>query len=71
MVPFIYTDAHRRTTETLPPSVPARRQRTSFSRQAVFGAFGAHHAKAIDQASFIDHVPGARMRLAPGSWFQQ
>lgn len=50
---------------------PRRRRRASFSRQAVFEAFGFHHGKALDQTDFADHSPGARMRLAPGSWFQR
>ena len=70
MITLIYTAAPLCATETLPPRAPNRR-RASFSRQAVFDAFGAHHGKALDQAKFIDHVPGARMRLAPGSWFQR
>lgn len=53
------------------PLTPSHRQRASFSRQAVFDAFGAHHGKALDQGKFADRAPGARMRLAPGLWFQR
>ena len=71
MTPFIYTAAPLRATETSRLLAPSHRQCASFSRQAVFDAFGTHHARALDQAKFIDHVPGARMRLAPGNWFQR
>ena len=43
----------------------------NFARQAVFTEFGARFAKALDQANFVDRVPDARMRLAPGAWFQK
>ncbi len=65
MTPFIYTDAPRRATETLPPFTVNRRRRAGFARQAMFAEFGFRHGKAFDQAEFADHVPGARMRLAP------
>ena len=68
MTRFIYTPATPRATKT--PLAPSRRHCRSFSRQAVFDAFGQHHGKAIDQAGFTDHPPGTRMRQAPDSWFQ-
>ncbi len=67
MTPFIYTAAPRRATETSHPLTSSQRQRASFSRQAMFAEFGFRHGKALDQAEFTDHVPGARMRLALGS----
>ena len=70
MTPFIYTDALQSATETSPPSFAANCRQANFARQATLDAFGVHHDKALDQAKFTDHLPGARMRLAPGSWFQ-
>ena len=47
------------------------RCRASFLRQAVFDAFGARHARALDQGGFTDHSPDAQMHLAPGAWSQK
>ena len=69
MTPSIYTHARRRATK--PPLAVNRHPSASFSRQAVFDAFGARHARALDQGGFTDHSPDAQMRLAPGSWFQK
>ena len=68
---FIYTRAPRRSSHIDRPRFPGQRPRASFARQAVYAAFGERHGKALDQDSFADHEPGARMRLAPGSWFQK
>ncbi len=69
MTPFIYTDARPRTTKT--PPFTHNRRLANFARQAVFTEFGARFAKALDQANFVDRVPDARMRLAPGARFQK
>ncbi len=38
-------------------SNPDRRIRASFARQATIAAFG-RHARALDQADFVDRLPG-------------
>ncbi len=69
MTPFIYTDAPPRATKT--PLFTHNRRLANFARQAVFTEFGARFAKALDQGNFVDRVPDARMRLAPGARFQK
>ena len=69
MTTLIYTPTPQGATKT--PPVPRRHPSASFSRQAVFHAFGVRHGKALDQAAFADLSPGEFRRLAPGSWFQR
>lgn len=71
MTTHIYMPPARSATKTEHSFRPNHRQRSSFARRMMFAEFGVHHGKALDQAKFADHVPGARMRLAPGSWFQR
>ena len=71
MTPFIYTHTPRRSSRINRRRRAGSRHHSSFARQAVYAAFGEHDGKALDQASFTDHEPGARMFLAPGSWFQK
>ena len=44
-------------------SNPGRRHRADFARQATIAAFG-RHARALDQADFIDRRPGDLPRRA-------
>ncbi len=45
------------------PSNPSRRHRADFARQATIAAFGWRHARAIDQADFVDRRPGDVQRV--------
>ncbi len=40
------------------PSTPERRIRANFARQATIAAFGWRHGRALDQADFVDRLPG-------------
>ncbi len=40
------------------PSNPNRRIRATFARQATIAAFGWRHGRALDQADFVDRLPG-------------
>ena len=45
---------------------PNRRRRCAdFARQAVIDAFGWRHAKALDQADFIDRLSSEAPRSSP------
>ena len=50
------------------PFAPDRRHRASFARDATFAAFG-WHARALDQANFLDRKPWQMPRRAPGARF--
>ena len=52
------------------PFNPDRRHHADFARAAVIVEFGWHHAKALDQADFIDRPPGEFPGPAPGAWFR-
>ena len=47
------------------PFNPGQRHRSDFARQAAIDAFGWHHARALDQSTFIDRAPGDMPRPAP------
>ncbi len=49
------------------PTRSDRRVRAGFARAAVHMAFG-HHARALDQADFIDREPWQNPVRAPGAW---
>ena len=46
-------------------SNPDCRVRASFARQATIAAFGWRHARALDQANFVDRRPGALPTPSP------
>ncbi len=46
------------------------RVRASFARQATIAAFGWRHARALDQADFVDRQPGALPRPSPEARFK-
>ncbi len=50
--------------QTPRPTHSNRRHRAEFARQATIAAFG-RHARALDQADFIDRQPGEFPRPAP------
>ena len=64
------TPPARRSSRTGKSSTPGRRHRANFARQAVFAEFGVHHAKALDEADFIDRPPGQFPRPAPEARFR-
>ena len=47
------------------PTNSGRRYRADFARQATIDAFGWRFARALDQADFIDRLPGQFPRPAP------
>ena len=47
------------------PFNPGRRHRANFARQATIDAFGWHFARALDQADFVDRLPGQLPLPAP------
>ncbi len=47
-----------------------RRHRADFARQAVIAAFGWRHARALDQAGFIDRLPRNMPAAAPEARFR-
>ena len=62
-------------TPTTPSARRARRNRTAtsircrrahFARQATIDAFEWRYAKTLDQANFVDRLPGDLPPLAPG-----
>ena len=58
------------TSYTNTPRVASRADHPSsanFARQVTIDAFGWHHAKALDQGDFVDHLPGELPRSAQGS----
>ena len=67
---FPTTPSARRARRSNPPFNPGRRHRATFARQAVFDAFGGYHARALDQANFVDRQPGQFPRPAPGAWLR-
>ena len=60
----VYNKPSSRSSRTNQPSNPGRRVRASFARAAVHMEFG-RHARALDQADFIDRQPGEFPRPAP------
>ena len=52
------TSSARRSRRARNPFDSGLRHRADFARQATIAAFGWHHAKALDQADFIDRLPG-------------
>ncbi len=46
-----------------------RRVRASFARAATIAAFG-HHARALDQANFVDRLPGEMPVPSPEARFK-
>ena len=49
----------RRSSRADKPYNPGRRRRSAdFARAATIAAFGARHARALDQADFVDRAPG-------------
>ena len=63
----ITTPNARRLGHTNQPSSPDRRHRADFARAAAFGEFG-RHARALDQANFVDRQPGTLPRPSPEAW---
>ena len=54
----------RNSSRTGKPYNPGRRHRANFARSAVFSEFG-RHAWALDQADFVDRLPGDLPRQSP------
>ena len=53
-----YTTTTRGASHTNHLPNPSRRHRADFARQATIAAFGWRHARALDQADFIDRASG-------------
>ena len=49
------------------PSNSSRRHRTDFARAATIDVFGWHFARALDQAGFVDRLPGDMPGSSPGA----
>ncbi len=54
----------RNSSRTSPTPNPDLRHRASFARAAVFAEFG-RHSRALDQADFVDRMPGDPARPSP------
>ena len=67
-MPYI-TERCRFSTRTNPTPNPGYRLRAEFARQATIAAFG-RHAKALDQAGFIDRLPGEMPVPSPEARFK-
>ncbi len=52
-----YTTTTRDARRVNPPFSLGRHHRANFARQAVIAAFGWRHARALDQADFVDRMP--------------
>ena len=52
------------------PNNPGQRHRANFARQATIDAFGYRHGKALDQAGFIDRLPGDLPMSSPDARFR-
>ena len=52
------------------PFNPGGRHRANFARQATISAFGWRFAKTLDQADFIDRLPGDMPRSSPEARFE-
>jgi len=59
----------RRLGHTGRPSNTNRRVRASFARQATIAAFGWRFAKALDEANFVDRLPGELPVSSPEARF--
>ena len=60
----------RRSSRADRPFNPGRRHRADFARQATIDAFGWHHARALDQSTFVDRAPGEMPRSSPEARFR-
>ena len=65
-MPYI-TEWCRFSSRTFPTPNPGCRHRAEFARQATIAAFG-RHARALDQANFVDRQPGTLPRPSPEAW---
>ncbi len=65
----MYNTPSRRSRRTGKLFNPGRRHRANFARQATIDAFGWHFARALDQADFIDRLPGQLPLPAPEARF--
>ena len=63
------TSGPRRSRRSDRPFNPGRRHRTDFARQATIDAFGWHFARALDQADFVDRLPGQFPLASPEARF--
>ncbi len=52
------------------PFNPGRRHRANFARQVTIDAFGWRFARALDQADFVDRLPGQLPLLSPEARFK-
>ena len=52
------------------PFNPGRRHRADFARQATIDAFGWHFARALDQSTFVDRLPGEMLKPSPEARFR-
>ncbi len=65
-----YTTPGARAASRRRPFNPGRRRRADFARQAVFTEFGARFARALDQADFVDRLPGELPMSSPEARFK-
>ena len=56
--------SHRR------PFNPGQHRRADFARQAAIDAFGWHFARALDQSTFVDRLPGEMLKPSPEARFR-
>ena len=66
----LYTSMERVSSPTGKPSNSDRRHRADFARQATIDAFGWRFARALDQADFVDRLPGSLPRSSPEARFK-
>ena len=60
----------RNSSRTGRPFNPGRRHRADFARQATIDTFGWRHARALDQADFLDRQPGDMPKSSPEARFR-
>ncbi len=60
----------RNSSRTGRPFTPGRRHRANYARQATIDAFGWRFARALDQADFVDRLPGQLPLLSPEARFK-
>ena len=68
-MPFTTPPAHNSSRADRPYN-PDQRHRANFARQATISAFGCRFAKTLDQADFIDRLPGDMPRSSPEARFE-
>ena len=63
----LYSISPRRASRANLTSDLTRRHRADFARTATIDAFGWYFARALDQAGFVDRLPGDMPGSSPGA----